>query len=291
MSRRTVAVTLVALVISSSAALVAQRASRGSVSRSGGSSTWQGQHASGSRTVSQTGSGAASTRQAQTQAGGSRTTTGTWTPRTGKSTRRLPPRRPGASRRRGPARSRGKAVMQRSRGAGARAPGVLTTRKAWRAATTPVSRRSPARSTPSTTAPTTRRRHAIVVEHGGCRPVWRPCTTTLPSGRTTTHTAAYYTYGATPRHLVDHDYYPVPPHYLCTTSRRRHDLMLAGGSAVVGSCSTDIPATARQRIRPCPAGAMIATPPTTRVRDRRGRPITQRQRVPSARRTGGNRSW
>ena len=76
MSRRlTVAVTLVALVISSSPALVAQRASRGSVSRSGGSSSWQGQRASGSRTVSQTGSGATATRQAQTQAGGSRTTT------------------------------------------------------------------------------------------------------------------------------------------------------------------------------------------------------------------------
>ena len=50
MSRRlTVAVTLIALVISSSAALVAQRASRGSVSRSGGSSSWQGQRASGSQ--------------------------------------------------------------------------------------------------------------------------------------------------------------------------------------------------------------------------------------------------
>ena len=50
MSRHlTVAVTLIALVIGSSPALVAQRASRGSVSHSGNTSSWQSQRASGSQ--------------------------------------------------------------------------------------------------------------------------------------------------------------------------------------------------------------------------------------------------
>ncbi len=50
------------------------RASSGSYSRSGGTTSWQGGggRASGSRTVDQTGSGAQSTRQAQTQSGASR---------------------------------------------------------------------------------------------------------------------------------------------------------------------------------------------------------------------------
>lgn len=84
MRRQLTAVIAGAAVLSGSTAhLFAQRASRGSVSgasrgtysRSGNTGSWQGQRASGSRTVSQTGDGATATRQAQTQSGATRTTT------------------------------------------------------------------------------------------------------------------------------------------------------------------------------------------------------------------------
>ena len=82
MSRHlTVSVTLIALVIGSSAALGAQRgrgsvsSARGTYSHSGNTGSVQGQRASGSRTVNQTSSGATATRQAQTQSGATRSTT------------------------------------------------------------------------------------------------------------------------------------------------------------------------------------------------------------------------
>ena len=82
MSRReTISVTLIALVIGSMPALEAQRSrgsvssARGTYSHSGNTGSVQGQNASGTRTVNQTGSGATATRQAQTQSGASRSTT------------------------------------------------------------------------------------------------------------------------------------------------------------------------------------------------------------------------
>ena len=82
MSRRlTISVTLIALVIGSNPALEAQRSrgsvssARGTYSHSGNTGSVQGQHASGTRTVNQTGSGATATRQAQTQSGATRSTT------------------------------------------------------------------------------------------------------------------------------------------------------------------------------------------------------------------------
>ncbi len=78
MSRhQTISVTLIALVIGSTAALEGQRSrgsvssARGSYSHSGNTGSVQGQRASGTRTVNQTGSGATATRQAQTQSGAS----------------------------------------------------------------------------------------------------------------------------------------------------------------------------------------------------------------------------
>ena len=83
MSRQqTMSVTLIAfLVIGSTPALEGQRtrgsvsSARGSYSHSGNTGSLQGQHASGTRTVDQTGSGATATRQAQTQSGATKSTT------------------------------------------------------------------------------------------------------------------------------------------------------------------------------------------------------------------------
>ena len=77
----TVSVTLITLVIGSITALEAQRSrgsvssARGTYSHSGNTGSVQGQHASGTRTVNQTGSGGTATRQAQTQSGARRSTT------------------------------------------------------------------------------------------------------------------------------------------------------------------------------------------------------------------------
>jgi hypothetical protein len=77
--RCTAAMLSVVLALAAPADLLAQRA-RGAVSsasrsREGGTSSWQGQRASGSRTATRTSEGAASTRQAETQSGATRTTT------------------------------------------------------------------------------------------------------------------------------------------------------------------------------------------------------------------------
>jgi hypothetical protein len=70
-----------ALLVGPPAEVFAQRGrgsvsgARGTYSRSGNTASWQGQRASGTRTASRTSEGAASTRQAQTQSGATRTTT------------------------------------------------------------------------------------------------------------------------------------------------------------------------------------------------------------------------
>ena len=74
-------VTLITFVIGSQPTLEAQQgrgsvsSARGSASHSGNTGSVQGQRASGTRTVEQTGSGGTATRQAQTQSGASRSTT------------------------------------------------------------------------------------------------------------------------------------------------------------------------------------------------------------------------
>lgn len=284
MSRRlTTVVTLIALVISSRSALVAQRASRGSVSRSGGSSSWQGQGASGSRTVSQTGSGATSTREAQTQAGGSRTTTrdvDAENREIDKTTTTTTAWGESATRSREVEGQGGYATFEgsasTSTGRAATAEGVAGRTYTGQPAVA---------GTVNTKYNGTYNAAAARTPHGGWNtavtgPYGGRVTTTLPSGyRTTTYYGRpYYTYGGAYyrpyTHGGVHYYYPVPPPYYAYYSYPPPGatiLMIAGVKYLMSSdgsyskqTTTSDGKTAYQSV-PAPQGATIATLPATRV--------------------------
>ena len=283
MSRRvTVAVTLVALVISSSPAL-AQRASRGSVSHSGNTSSWQSQRASGSRTVSQTGSGATSTRQAQTQAGGSRTTTrdvDTENKEIDKTTTTTTAWGESATRSREVEGQGGYATVQ----------GSASTSTGRSASTEGVAGRTytgqPAvAGTVNTKYNGTYNVAAARTPYGGWNtavagPYGGRVTTTLPSGyRTSTYYGrSYYSYGGAYYRPYTyggvHYYYPVPPPYYSYYSYPPPGatiLMIAGVKYLMsqdGSYSkqttTSDGKTTYQAV-PAPQGATITVLPATRV--------------------------
>ena len=284
MSRRlTVIVLLIPLVIGSNAALVAQRASRGSVSRSGGASSWQGQRASGSRTVSKTESGATSTRQAQTERGGTRTTT-----REVDAENREIDKTTTTTTAWGESATRSREVE--GQGGYATIEGSASTSTGREASGEAVAGRNrygqPAvAGTVNTKYNGTYNAAAARTPYGGWNtavagPYGGRVTTTLPSGyRTTTYYGRpYYSYGGAYyrpyTHGGVHYYYPVPPPYYSYYSYPPPGatiLMIAGVKYLMsqdGSYSkqttTSDGKTAYQSV-PAPQGATMATLPATRV--------------------------
>ena len=291
MSRHlTLAVTLMALVIGSSTALDAQRGSRGSVSsargsysRSGNTGSWQGQRASGSRTVSQTSSGATATRQAQAQSGATRSTT-----RQVDSANREIDKTTTATTAWGESATRSREVE--GHGGYATIEGSARTSTGRSASGEAVAGRTyygqPAvAGTVNTKYHGTYSGAAARTPYGGWNtaaagPYGGRVTTTLPSGyRTSTYYGRpYYTYGGAYYRPYTyggvHHYYPVPPPYYSYYSYPPPGatiLMIAGVKYLVSQdgsyckqTTTSNGTTAYQAV-PAPQGAAIATLPATRV--------------------------
>lgn len=289
-TRPTAIMMVLALLLSSGSALVAQRASRGSVStargsasRAGNTGTWQGQRASGTRTVDQTGSGATATREAQTRSGASRevtrdvdtenreidktsTTTTAW----------------------GESATRSRQIE--GQGGYATIEGSASTSTGRSASGEGVAARNiygqPAvAGTVNTKYQGTYNAAAARSPYGGWNtavagPYGGRVTTTLPSGyRTSTYYGRpYYTYGGAYYRPYTyggvHYYYPVPPPYYAyydTPPVGATILMVAGVKYLVsqdGSYSkqttTSDGRTAYQAV-PAPQNATIAALPATRV--------------------------
>ena len=286
----TVAITLTALVLGSSPALDAQRGSRGSVSasrgsysRSGNTASWQGQHASGSKTVTQTSDGYNVNKQVQTQSGASKsvnkdintedktvdrssTTTNAW----------------------GQSASRNREVE--GQGGYATVQGSASTSTGRSASTEGVAGRTytgqPAvAGTVNTKYNGTYNVAAARTPYGGWNtavagPYGGRVTTTLPSGyRTSTYYGrSYYSYGGAYYRPYTyggvHYYYPVPPPYYSYYSYPPPGatiLMIAGVKYLMsqdGSYSkqttTSDGKTTYQAV-PAPQGATITLLPATRV--------------------------
>ena len=257
---------------------------RGSYSHSGNTGSVQGQRASGTRTVNQTGSGATATRQAQTQSGASAEhDQGSGRRRTARSTRRRPPPRRGASRR-----TRSREVE--GHGGYATIEGSARTSTGRSASGEGVAGRTyygqPAvAGTVNTKYNGTYSAAAARTPYGGWNtaaagPYGGRVTTTLPSGyRTSTYYGRpYYTYGGAYYRPYTyggvHYYYPVPPPYYSYYSYPPPGatiLMIAGVKYLVSQdgsyckqTTTSDGKTAYQAV-PAPQGAAMATLPATRV--------------------------
>ena len=266
MSRHlTISVTLIALVVGSNPALEAQR-SRGSVSHSGNTTSAQGQRASGTRTVNQTGSGATATRQAQTQSGETTTGTTAW----GESaTRSREVEGHG-----GYATVEGSARTSTGRSASGEAVAGRTYYGQPAVAGTVNTKYNGTYSAAAARTPYGGWNTAAAGPYGG------RVTTTLPSGyRTSTYYGrSYYTYGGTYYRPYTyggvHYYYPVPPPYYSYYSYPPPGatiLIILGVKYLVSQdghyckqTTTSDGKTTYQAV-PAPQGAAMPTLPATRV--------------------------
>lgn len=291
MTRRvTVAIVTVALISASAAGLVAQRGSRGSVStargsasRSGNTGSWQGQRASGTRTVNQTGSGATATREAQSRSGASREVTrdvDTENREIDKTTTTTNAWGESATRSReiegqgGYATIEGSASTSTGRSASGEGVAARNIYGQPAVAGTVNTKYNGSYAGAAARTPYGGWNTAVAGPYGG------KVTTTLPSGyRTSTYYGrSYYTYGGAYYRPYTyggvHYYYPVPPPYYAYYSYPPPGatiLMVAGVKYLVsqdGSYSkqttTSDGKTAYQSV-PAPQGATIATLPATRV--------------------------
>ena len=290
MSRHlTTSVTLITLVIGSNPALEAQHergsvsSARGSYSHSGNTGSAQGQRASGTRTVEQTGSGGTATRQAQTQSGASRSTTrevDTENQQVDKTTTTTTAWGESGTRSRQVEGQGGYATIQgsgsTSTGRSASGEGVAGRNYAGQPAVA---------GTVNTKYNGTYNAAAARTPYGGWNtaaagPYGGRVTTTLPSGyRTATYYGRpYYTYGGAYYRPYTyggvHYYYPVPPPYYSYYSYPPPGatiLVIAGITYLVSQdgsyckqSKTSDGKTAYQAV-PAPQGATMAVLPATRV--------------------------
>ena len=286
---QTVSVTVIALVIGSTAVLEGQRSrgsvssARGSYSHSGNTGSVQGQRASGTRTVSQSGSGATATRQAQTQSGASRSTT-----REVDADNREINKTTTGTTAWGESGTRSREVE--GHGGYATIEGSARTSTGRSASGEGVAGRTyygqPAvAGTVNTKYNGTYNAAAARTPYGGWNtaaagPYGGRVTTTLPSGyRTSTYYGRpYYTYGGAYYRPYTyggvHYYYPVPPPYYSYYSYPPPGatiLVIAGVKYLVSQdgsyckqTTTSDGKTAYQAV-PAPQGAAMATLPATRV--------------------------
>ena len=278
----TISVTLIAFVAGSNPALEAQR-SRGSVSHSGNTTSAQGQHASGSRTVNQTSSGGTATRQAQTQSGASRSTTrqvDAENREVNKSTTATTAWGESGTRSReveghgGYATVEGSARTSTGRSASGEAVAGRTYYGQPAVAGTVNSKYHGTYSGAAARTPYGGYNTAVAGPYGG------RVTTTLPSGyKTSTYYGrSYYTYGGTYYRPYTyggvHYYYPVPPPYYSYYSYPPPGatiLMILGVKYLVSQdgsyckqTTTSDGKTMYQAV-PAPQGATMPTLPATRV--------------------------
>ena len=256
---------------------------RGTYSHSGNTGSVQGQRASGTRTVSQTGSGATATRQAETQSGATRSTT-----REVDAENRQVDKTTTATTAWGESGTRSRQVE--GQGGYATVEGSARTSTGRSASGEGVAGRTytgqPAvAGTVNTKYNGTYNAAAARTPYGGWNtaaagPYGGRVTTTLPSGyRTTTYYGRpYYSYGGAYYRPYTyggvHYYYPVPPPYYSYYSYPPPGatiLMIAGIKYLVSQdgsyckqTTTSDGKTAYQAV-PAPQGAAMATLPATRV--------------------------
>ena len=284
-----ISVALIALVIGSNPALEAQHdrgsvsSARGTYSHSGNTGSAQGQRASGTRTVNQTGSGATATRQAETQSGATRSTT-----REVDAENREVDKTTTATTAWGESGTRSRQVE--GQGGYATVEGSGRTSTGRSASGEGVAGRTytgqPAvAGTVNTKYNGTYNAAAARTPYGGWNtaaagPYGGRVTTTLPSGyRTTTYYGRpYYSYGGAYYRPYTyggvHYYYPVPPPYYSYYSYPPPGatiLIIAGIKYLVSQdgsyckqTTTSDGKTAYQAV-PAPQGATMATLPATRV--------------------------
>ena len=290
MSRHlSIAVALAALVIGSDGALGGQHdrgsvsSARGTYSHSGNTGSVQGQRASGTRTVNQTGSGGTATRQAETQSGATRSTTrevDTANQQIDKTTTATTAWGESGTRSREVEGHSGYATVE---GSGRTSTGRSASGEAVAGRT--YTGQPAVAGTVNTKYNGTYNAAAARTPYGGWNtaaagPYGGRVTTTLPSGyRTTTYYGRpYYSYGGAYYRPYTyggvHYYYPVPPPYYSYYSYPPPGatiLIIAGVKYLVSQdgsyckqTTTSDGKTAYQAV-PAPQGAAMATLPVTRV--------------------------